>query len=217
MIADAPDWTVEASCQVAHAVSTNRVSMEFDFYTAIDDLKKDDTAGSDMMGPISFNSACFYRYLVVDTDSLTENLGNDEPAREQARRTAAALLRAAVLAIPSGKQNSMAAHNLPSLVLTCVREGGEPRSLTNAFVEPVRPKAGARGDLVSQSIERLSKHLTALEKVYGKGGRQDLSFILVDPQADVATQFASDTGATNRNSLDDLVTATVGAVFGDTP
>ena len=75
MIADAPEWNMEAACQVAHAVSTHRVSMEFDFYTAIDDLKKEDTAGSDMMGTVSFNSACFYRYMVVDTDALAKNLG----------------------------------------------------------------------------------------------------------------------------------------------
>ena len=39
---------------------------EFDFYTAVDDLKPEDTAGADMMGTVEFNSACFYRYAVVD-------------------------------------------------------------------------------------------------------------------------------------------------------
>ena len=87
MIADRPDWNVDAACQVAHAVSTNRVAVEFDFYTAIDDLKKNDTAGSDMMGTIAFNSACFYRYLVVDIGDLVKNLGGDKEASEQAKRT----------------------------------------------------------------------------------------------------------------------------------
>jgi CRISPR system Cascade subunit CasC len=214
MIADAPEWNVEAACQVAHAVSTHRVSMEFDFYTAIDDLKKDDTAGSDMMGTISFNSACFYRYLVVDTAELEKNLGADGAAREQARETVEALVRAAVLAIPTGKQNSMAAHNPPSLVLADVREGAPSRSLANAFVDPVRPKAGARGDLVAQSIERLGKHHAALDKAYGKKGQRDLSFFLVSDTAEPVVAFAGDTGATDRGSLDGLVAAVVNAAFG---
>ncbi len=214
MIADAPNWNVEAACQVAHAVSTHRVSMEFDFYTAIDDLKKEDTAGSDMMGTISFNSACFYRYLVVDTDALAKNLGADVSAKKQARETVEALVRAAVLAIPTGKQNSMAAHNLPSFVMVDVRDGAESRSLTNAFVDPVRPKPGEAGDLVSQSIDRLGKHHAALEKVYGKKGRQDLSFFLVDESAELGKSFAKNTGATDRGSLDALIAASLDAAFG---
>lgn len=212
MIADAPEWNVNAACQVAHAVSTNRVSMEFDFYTAIDDLKKDDSAGSDMMGTVSFNSACFYRYLVVDTTGLKKNLGDDAAATTQARDTLAALLRASVLAIPSGKQNSMAAHNLPSLVLVDVRDGAEPRSLTNAFVDPVRPKQGDAGDLVSQSVDRLGKHLSELDKVYGRTGRKDLSFVLVGGAS--SDSFAELTGATDRTSLDKLIEASVAAAFG---
>ena len=214
MIADEPKWNVDAACQVAHAVSTHRVSMEFDFYTAIDDLKKSDTAGSDMMGTISFNSACFYRYLVVDTEALTKNLGDDEPAKAQARDTLAALVRAAVLSIPTGKQNSMAAHNLPSFVLVDVREGAESRSLTNAFVDPVRPRVGEAGDLVSQSIDRLGRHLSALEKVYGTKGRKDLSFVLVDESEDVSKTFVKHTSAKDRGSLDALIGASVDAAFG---
>src|SRR3972149_6567514 len=38
MLADLPDKNRDAASQVAHAISTNKVSMEFDFYTAVDDL-----------------------------------------------------------------------------------------------------------------------------------------------------------------------------------
>lgn len=215
MIADAPGWNVDAACQVAHAVSTHRVSMEFDFYTAIDDLKRDDTAGSDMMGTIPFNSACFYRYLVVDTGDLEKNLGGDAEARAQAKKTVAALVRAAVLAIPTGKQNSMAAHNPPSFVMVDVRDGGAPRSLANAFVEPVRPRAHDHGDLVAQSVVRLGQHLAALDGVYGVQGRKDLSFCVVDPDATLAKAFSQKVaGASHRASIDALVDAATAAAFG---
>ncbi len=78
MLADLPDLNSYASSQVAHAISTHKVGVEFDFYTAVDDLKPDDISGADMLGVIEFNSACFYRYLNVDTDLLKKNLQDDE-------------------------------------------------------------------------------------------------------------------------------------------
>jgi CRISPR system Cascade subunit CasC len=220
MIADTPGWNVDAACQVAHALSTHRVSMEFDFYTAIDDLKRDDTTGSDMMGTIPFNSACFYRYLVVDVADLEKNLGGDAAALVQAKKTLAALIRAAVLAIPSGKQNSMAAHNMPSFILADVRDGGSPRSLANAFVDPVRPERrehGDHGDLVAQSVVRLGGFLSALDGVYGTEGRKELSFCVVDPDETLAQAFSRKvTKASRRASIDALVEAATAAAFGGT-
>ncbi|WP_441289012.1 type I-E CRISPR-associated protein Cas7/Cse4/CasC [Sorangium sp. KYC3313] len=215
MIADQPGWNVDAACQVAHAISTHRVSMEFDFYTAIDDRRRDDSSGSDMMGTIPFNSACFYRYLVIDVDDLVRNLGGDEAARAQARKTLAALLRAAVLAIPSGKQNSMAAHNPPSFLLTDVRERGAPRSLANAFVEPVRPRSNEHNDLVEGSVLKLGELLAALDGVYGTDGRKDLSFCVVDPSQTLAKAFGQKvTSAHHRASLQALIDAATAAAFG---
>ncbi|MBX6770506.1 MAG: type I-E CRISPR-associated protein Cas7/Cse4/CasC, partial [Chloroflexi bacterium] len=52
MLADLPDKNVDAAAQVAHAISTNKVTMEFDFYTAVDDIKPEETAGADMLGTV---------------------------------------------------------------------------------------------------------------------------------------------------------------------
>ncbi len=162
MIANSPDWNVEAACQVAQALSTHRVSMEFDFFTAVDDLKGDDTAGSDMMGTVQFNSACFYRYAVLDTDALQENLGGPQQAA-LCKSSVEAFLKAFVHALPTGKQNSMAAHTLPSLVLFTVREKGQPVSLANAFVKPIDPRGGS---LEAQSQEALARHFEKLVRMY---------------------------------------------------
>ena len=215
MIADAPQWNVEAACQVAHAISTNRANIEFDFYTAVDDFQKDDATGADMMGTVAFNSSCFYRYLVVDTDELERNLGGGPDARDQARRTVAAFVEAAVLAIPTGKQNSMAAQNKPSLVLIDIRDSADTRSLANAFVEPVRPNA--KGDLVTESVRRLGRYAASVDGVYGTKGRRDLSFIALDPEGQLKDAFkAGLPSAEDRGSLDALVRATTEAVFGAT-
>jgi CRISPR system Cascade subunit CasC len=216
MIADAPGWNVEAACQVAHGISTNRLAMDFDFYTAVDDYQQEDTTGADMMGTIPFNSSCFYRYLVVDVDALVANLGADDAAKEQAKRTVSAFVRAAVLAIPTGKQNSMAAQNLPSVVLADLRDGAEPRSLTNAFVRPVAP--GRDGDLVEQSAKRLAAYAASLDAVYGERGRKDLSFIALDPSDSVGQSFAGALPqAKRRASLDELTGQLVAAAFGGAP
>lgn len=161
MLADLPVKNVEAASQVAHAISTHRVATEFDFYTAVDDLKPDDTAGADMLGTVEFNSACFYRYSNIDVDQLIRNLGGDA---DLARTTVEAFLWASIHAIPTGKQNSMAAQNPPSFVMGVVRDRGL-WSLANAFVNPITPSRD--GDLVERSIDALEAYWANLIQAYG--------------------------------------------------
>jgi CRISPR system Cascade subunit CasC len=163
MLADLPQKNVDAAAQVAHAISTNKVAVEFDFYTAVDDFRPDDTEGAGMMGTVEFNSACFYRYANVDLRQLAENLGD----AELVDATVEAFLHASVSAIPTGKQHSMAAQNPPSLVLAVVRRSGL-WNLANAFVEPVTP--GRDGDLVETSILRLAEHWDRLSRMFGTRG-----------------------------------------------
>lgn len=163
MIADEAGWNVDAACQVAHAISTHRVTMEFDFFTAIDDLKSDSETGSDMMGTVQFNSACFYRYAALDTDELLKNLGG--PDQLELRDAAVkAFLEAFAIARPSGKQNSMAANTLPSFVLFTVRKSGQPLSLANAFEAPV--PATPNGGFVHPSVQALVQHLGKVVRMY---------------------------------------------------
>jgi len=165
MLADQADLNRDAACQVAHALSTNKVSMEMDFYTAVDDLKErsaEADAGAGMLGTVEFNSACFYRYANIDFTELTKNLQDDVGL---ARQTVEAFLKASVHAIPTGKQNTFAAHNPPSLVLAVVRDRGL-YSLANAFEKPLRPDHN--GSLVQNSIEALDNYWGRLERMYGK-------------------------------------------------
>jgi CRISPR system Cascade subunit CasC len=181
MIADKTDWNVEASCQVAHAISTNKVQMDFDFFTAVDDLKKNDTAASDMMGTVQFNSSCFYRYAVLDVAALTESLGIADATKRAAlvKQGVDAFVRAFTVAIPTGKQNTFAAHNFPSYALAVVREKGQPIALTNAFLKPARPR-GEDIDLVDDSIAKLEDYFARLSDAVGPAkttswGDRDLS------------------------------------------
>ncbi|AUM01274.1 type I-E CRISPR-associated protein Cas7/Cse4/CasC [Zoogloeaceae bacteirum Par-f-2] len=160
MLADMPEKNQNAACQVAHALSTHAVEREFDFYTAVDDLKPEDTAGADMMGTVEFNSACFYRYAVVDWEKLGQNLQDDT---ELAARGLRAFLEGFVVAEPTGKQNTFAAHNPPEFVMITVRRNTAPRNLANAFETAIR----ARDNLTRNSANALLDKARALQAAYG--------------------------------------------------
>jgi CRISPR system Cascade subunit CasC len=201
MIANLPDKNRDAASQVAHAISTNKVSMEFDFYTAVDDLSPKEETGAGMMGTVEFNSACFYRYANVDLQTLLKNLDGDE---DLSRRTLDAFLRAAVAAIPTGKQNSMAAQNAPSFVFAVVRDAGL-WNLSNAFLKPVYPTN--QRDLMEASITRLDEYWSKLAKMYGeKGITLRCATTLAGP--DALSALKNDCV----DSLEDLIQLTLAAV-----
>jgi CRISPR system Cascade subunit CasC len=174
MVTSAHFDNIDAACQVAHAISTNKVGVEFDFYTAVDDLQPKEETGAGMMGTIEFNSACYYRYANIDLVQLKKNLGGDEALSYKAVE---AFLRASVNAIPSGKQTSMASPTPPDFILAVVRDSGA-WSLANAFAKPVSP--GSNGNLVEHSITALVDYWNRLVKVYGdKGVRAKPALALV--------------------------------------
>ena len=206
MLADLPADNVNAASQVAHAISTNKVEMEFDFFTAVDDLQQDGATGAGMMGTVEFNSSCFYRYLNVDVAQLTTNLGGDS---ELALRTVEAFVRAAVLAVPTGKQNSMAAQNPPSFVLAVVRDSGL-WSLANAFVKPVWPKKD--DDLVSASIRQLDGYWQQLADNYGTG-RVRAKAVMTMHEESLTNLKADRKVASGEQSALDVVIASVRAAL----
>ncbi len=174
MLADMPEKNQNAACQVAHAISTHSVEREFDFYTAVDDLKPEDNAGADMMGTVEFNSACFYRYAVVDWEKLVENLQND---RELATKGLRAFLEGFVVAEPTGKQNTFAAHNPPEFVAVSLRHNAAPRNLANAFELAVRTKKDE--SLTRKSAEELVQKANSLQVAFG-GAEQTFVLNLID-------------------------------------
>jgi CRISPR system Cascade subunit CasC len=162
MLAEAPDNNIDAACQVAHALSTHAAALEMDFFTAVDDLNTRDDVGAGMLGYTGFQSACFYRYALIDVEQLKRNLGGDA---ETTKTAVAALLWAFCDAEPSARQNSMPAHNRPSLGLLVARGKGVPTSLANAFSRPVSVKSG-NPDLVGASVDALDDYFKKLDTVY---------------------------------------------------
>lgn len=162
MLADSPAFNREAAAQVAHAITTHRVVVEDDFYTAVDDLKRPaEDAGAGFIGEAAFGSGVFYLYLSINRDLLIRNLGGGAAATDLADKAIAALIEAAATTLPTGKQNSFAAHARASYIL--VEKGdGQPRTLAGAFARPVE---GA--NLLQDSIASLAQFREDLDKAYG--------------------------------------------------
>ena len=183
---------VEASMQVAHAISTNKVSVESDYFTAMDDMLSGssmDELGAAMIGDVDFNASCYYVYASVDTDALAENLKYADNADEIVRKTIPALLRAMAFTDPSGKQNSFAGHVLPSVVMVECKEKKIPTSMVNAFVEPV----GKGSDLVKRSAEKLAAEVDMTARNFGLEVRERLWFCVdkYDVKPETATKVCA--------------------------
>lgn len=138
MVADAPDLNVDAACQVAHAIGVHEVVPEYDYFTAVDDVvEAAEETGAGMIGTVEFYSSTFYRYAVVNVDQLQLNLGD----RSAVRMALEAFIRAFVVSMPTGKQNTFANGTRPSAVMVTVATG-QPTSLVGAFEEPIKDSLG---------------------------------------------------------------------------
>jgi len=86
-----------------------------------------------------------------------------------------------VRAIPTGKQNSFAAHNPPDFIGISLRHAS-PLNLANAFEKPVR--ANHKHSLIEQSVQCLADYENRLSAVYATAQDQWLHL-------DITGQYAS--------------------------
>lgn len=186
MLASNPEFDVEAACQVAHAISVHPVTIEDDYFTAVDDLNtgKDDN-GSAHLGETGFASALFYEYVCIDTELLINNLGGDE---EKAKKAICALLKCAATVTPTGKQNSFASRAYASYIL--VEKGkSQPRTLSVAFLKPIKGE-----NFLEDSYTKLEKEYKSIDKVYGLNDihRKTLNVVTGEGSIDELTAFISE-------------------------
>jgi CRISPR system Cascade subunit CasC len=192
MVADIPAINVDAATQVAHAISTHPVELEFDYFTAVDDLNPAEETGAGMIGTVEFNSATFYRYANVSPALLAENLGSVD----EVRPTLEAFLHAWVKSIPSGHQTTFGHRTLPEFVLMLVRSD-QPINLAGAFEEAVLPR-GADG-IAASSVQKLCDQLDGLASVYGS--HPTLVAAAALPQVRAVVEKRGDDSLVNSGSL----------------
>lgn len=164
MLASAPSYNMEASAQVAHAITVNKAAVEDDFFSAVDDLNQGiDDVGAGHLGETEFGSGLFYLYVCIDRALLLENLQGDE---DLWGRTLSAMVECATTIAPTGKQNSFASRARAHF---CLLELGDqqPRGLSGAYLEPVW-----RQDMLADAVDRLMHPETGLvprmDRAYGE-------------------------------------------------
>ena len=159
MLASTPMFNTEAAAQVAHAISVHSITVEDDYFTAVDDLNRaEDGAGAAHLGETEFAAGLFYLYLCIDKELLIGNLSGN---KDLADKTLGALIECAATIAPTGKQNSFASRARASYIL-CETGKQQPRSLSVAFLKPV-----PRGDMLTAAITRMRTTMENMDAVYG--------------------------------------------------
>lgn len=206
------ETNVEASLQVAHAISTHQALPMIDYYVAADDIPGYD-AGAGYLDEAMYTSACFYKYFSIHWETLVNNLGGFNGQKDHlAAHTVGAFIRSAALANPTGKQNSFAAHNPPDGILVEIKNS--PISYANAFAQPV--PADVR-DLVSQSVAQLGQYVHDIDEGYGKPQNRfwfspNLRHRLSLVEQDHTNPKQIDLTENNYKSLDELIQNVIGAI-----
>ncbi len=125
----------DAAIHVAHAFTVHAQQSESDYFSAIDEIEREDgEQGSGHINASELTSGLFYGYTVVDLPLLISNLGGDHRlAGEVVER----LVHIATKVSPGAKKGSTAPYANSHFLLV---EAGtaQPRTLANAFLEPVK-------------------------------------------------------------------------------
>jgi CRISPR system Cascade subunit CasC len=186
MVAKDADLNIDASVQVAHAISTHKVNNEFDYFTAIDENKtKEDIestgAGAGMLGTVEYNSSTLYRYANINVHDLADSL--KENPHEAVKRFVDAFIRS----MPTGKQNTFANTTPPFAAYITVRTD-TPLNFAGAFEKAVSPsdngfeeassnKLKAYADNVYDTFADVPKYEFAVGN-FGRGENLNLKALL---------------------------------------
>lgn len=136
MVAIMPNLNVDAAAQVSHSISTHEVKIEYDYFTAIDDMADKETNGAAHLDVNEFDSATLYRYSTINIRELENKLGEDTIIAIKA------FAKAFIYSMPTGKENSYANCSLPEMVYITVRND-QPVNMVGAFEKPI--VAGRQG------------------------------------------------------------------------
>lgn len=159
MVTSDPAANIDAPVHVAHAFTVHSQETETDYFTAVDDLKRDeDDGGADTIQETELTSGLYYGYVVIDLPGLIANCGGDA---ELAGRVVHNLLYLIAEVSPGAKLGSTAPYGRAELMLL---EAGDrqPRSLAAAFRKAIP------NDL-DTAAGALAGHLAKLDAAYATG------------------------------------------------
>lgn len=159
MVTSDPAANIDAPVHVAHAFTVHGEESESDYFTAVDDLKKDeDDSGADTIQETELTCGLFYGYAVIDLPGLIANCGGD---RGLAGNVVHHLIHLIAEVSPGAKLGSTAPYGRAGFMLL---EAGDrqPRSLAESYRKPTRPHLDA-------AVGELATQLAKFDKAYATG------------------------------------------------
>jgi CRISPR system Cascade subunit CasC len=172
----------DAAIHVAHAFTTHEEESESDYFSAVDELRRDEPEESGELGAGHINSTelssgLFYNYLVVDVPLLISNLeGVERSDWESADKSLAAevvkrLIHIVSTVSPGAKLGSTAPYSYAQCLLV---EAGksQPRTLANAFQQPVAKNSHG---VLANSYHALGSYIKDMDQMYGKSTDRKLA------------------------------------------
>lgn len=161
MLADSPEFNMEAAVQVAHAITVHKAAFEDDYFSAVDDLQTKDASGASHIGERGYGAGLFYLYICINRELLKKNLGEDSVLTARALN---GLINAITKVSPTGMQNSFASRAYASFALA-EKGDQQPRSLAQAFLKPVKPFEDQ--NMLDEAAKALLLRRDNFDKVYG--------------------------------------------------
>lgn len=160
MVTSDTSANITAPVHVAHAFTVHGEESESDYFTAVDDLSEDEP-GADTIQETELTCGLYYGYVVVDLPGLAKNLG--PAAADLSGPILHNLVHLVAEVSPGAKLGSTAPYGRAGLMLL---EAGDrqPRSLAEAFRDPVPAAAGMAG-----ATDALTEHLAEMDAAYSTG------------------------------------------------
>ena len=163
MVTADTEANIDAAVHVAHAFSVHDEEAESDFFTVVDDLQPTAQPRTGHLGESELTSGLFYGYVVIDRDTLLENLGEVAPGGDVqiAGEVVERLVCLIATTSPGAKRGSTAPYGYASWMLV---EAGDrqPRSLAEAFRRPCPP-------VLEEAQDAALAHLLRLDNTYETG------------------------------------------------
>ena len=199
MNAQNPSFNVDATCQVASDLGVTPFTIETDYYSAKDDISMFDHSGAAMIGTQAFASMVSYGYTTLDITHLYEALGNKEMTLHAIR----AYVESIFFAAPTGKQNTYANRNLPSMVYGRLHYDA-PMSLAGAFEQVIIPDS--EHSITGQACRRMTDYVKSMDTAYGFEPVLQ-RVVVATPEANPAKKLCPEGVVDVRTFINDLIGA----------
>lgn len=172
----------DAAVHVAHSFTTHAEESESDYFSAVDELRRDEPDESGELGAGHINSTelssgLFYNYVVVDIPLLISNLeGVTMEDWEQADKSLGTdvlkrLVHIIATVSPGAKLGSTAPYAWAQCILAEIGTA-QPRTLANAFQEAVKP---GRDGILAGTYQTLASYINDMDAMYGNSGKRCLA------------------------------------------